>query len=364
MLFLSIITSIIAVATLIILIYFLRKKPEANDSTSQLLLQRQIEGLNTQVNEQLGRMGEQLSTRLKENADAIQKTNQSVGERIDNAAKAYTSVTNKLSQLEEANKRIEEVGKDISSLQDIFKSPKLRGGIGEHFLADILMQALPVGQYELQHTFKTGDRVDAVIKLRDGLLVPIDSKFPLEKAQQSFETQDEEERERLRKGFISDVKKHIDKIAKLYILPAEGTLNMALMYIPAENLYYETIIRAAGGDKSLAEYAHERKVIPVSPNSFYIYLQTILLGLRGMQIEKRAQEIVQHLGQLRGDFDRFGEDYRVLGRHIGNATKTHQSGEKRLLRFSDKLSLSGEQQFGFLEEGVAEPALDSEEPEE
>ena len=339
----SAITVLIAISTLVILLYFLRKKPVPEDNTAALFLQRQIEGLNTQLNEQLGRMGDQLGKRLEENASAIYKTNQAVGERLDNAARAYTSVTSKLSQLEEANKRIEDIGKDISSLQDIFRSPKLRGGIGEHFLADLLAQILPAGQYELQHTFKSGERVDAVIRLRDGLLVPIDSKFPLEHLTQSIEAQDASEQERLRKAFISGVKKHIDKISKLYILPEEGTLPMALMYVPAENVYYETIIRGGDGDKNVVEYAHERRVIPVSPNSFYIYLQTILLGLRGMQVEERAQEILKHLGQLRGDFERFDENYRVLGKHLGSASKTYQVGEKKLEKFGGRLEIGNNQ---------------------
>jgi len=350
---LSIITTIIAISTLVILLYFLRKKPEpADDSTTALLLQRQIEGINTQLNEQLGRMGGELGKRLQENAEAIYRTNQAVGERLDNAARAYTSVNSKLSQLEEANKRIEEIGKDISSLQDIFRSPKLRGGLGEYFLEELLTQILPAGQYAFQYTFRSGERVDAVIKLRDGLLVPVDSKFPLERLKESFETQDEEERERLRKAFISDVKKHIDKIAKTYILPEEGTLEMALMYIPGETIFYETIVRGGGEDKSLIEYAHERRVIPVSPHSFYIYLQTILLGLRGLQIEKSAQDMVKSLGQLRGDFERFGEDYRVLGKHIGSAAKTYETSEKRLEKFTDRLTaVSGGEPIEFLEAG-------------
>lgn len=349
----SVITALLAITTLIILLYFLRKKPVSDDNTSTLLLQRQVETINTQLYEQLGRMGDQMTKRLQENAEAIYKTNQSVGERLDTASRAYTAVTNKLSQLEEANKRIEEIGKDISSLQDIFRSPKLRGGIGEHFLADILMQVLPTGHYDLQHTFKSGERVDAVIKLRDGLLVPVDSKFPSESLQRALETQDENERERWYRQFFADVKKHIDKIAKSYILPDEGTLPMALMYVPAESVFYEIIVRGSVGEKSLVEYAHERRVIPVSPNSFYVYLQTILLGLRGMQIEKRAQEILQNLGQLRGDLDRFGEDYRVLGRHISSATKTYQTGEKRLEKFSDRLILSeSAKQPEFLTEGL------------
>ncbi len=359
-LFFSVITALLVIATLIILLYFLRKKPAPDDNTSTLLLQRQIETISTQLHEQLGRMSDQMGHRLQENAEAITKTHQSVGERLDNAARAHTLVTNKLSQLEEASKRIEDVGKDISGLQDIFRSPKLRGAIGEHLLADILMQALPAGQYELQYTFKGGDRVDAVIKLRDGLLVPVDSKFPLESLQRSFETQNEQERERLRKQFTSDVKKHIDKIAKTYILPDEGTTPMALMYIPGETVFYEIIVRGETEGKSLVEYAHEHRVIPVSPNTFYTYVQTILLGLRGMQIEKRAQEILQNLGQLRNYLERFGEDYRVLGRHISSASKTYQSGEKRLDKFADHLYISsGNEPPELLVEGEEEKVFET-----
>ncbi len=353
----SLVTAAIAISTLVILLRLIKQKPEQDDSTSQLLLQRQIETINENLHSQLGKMNEQMSSRLKENAEAIHKTQSSVGERIDNAAKAYASVTNKLSKLEEANKRIEEVGKDISSLQDIFKSPKLRGGVGEHFLADLLMQTLPAGQYELQYTFKTGDRVDAIIKLRDGLIVPVDSKFPYEKIARAYEAEDEVQRKALLKGFKQDVKKHIDKIARQYILPDEGTLPMALMYIPAENVYYETIVRGEK-EKSLIEYAHEQRVIPVSPNSFYIYLQTILLGLRGMQVEKKAQEILKHLGALKTDFGRFEDDYRVLGKHIGNATKTHQSGSQRLSRLNEKLTVGGGQQAVLLDEPDQEKVVD------
>jgi DNA recombination protein RmuC len=149
----------------------------------------------------------------------------------------------------------------------------------------------------------------------------------------------EEEKGRARRQFVADVKKHVDTIASKYILPDEGTYDFALMYIPAENVYYETIIKddSLGGERNLSQYALSKKVIPVSPNSFYAYLQAIVLGLKGMKIEERAKEIIQYLSRLEGDFSRFREDFNVLGKHVGHAQSSFQSAEKRLDQFGQKL---------------------------
>lgn len=318
-------------ATLAILHRF--NKNNQADSRSESL-ERQLNHTTQTVLQQLNAITKQVNDRLRENNQVQQQSQQTIGERLDTAARAYASVTNKLAQLEEANKRIYDVGKDISSLQEILRSPKLRGTIGELFLGNLLSQILPSEHYIEQHRFQSGEVVDAVVKLRDNMLVPVDSKFPLENFQKMLVASDEE-KDSHKKMFINDVKKHIDKIAKQYILPDEGTLNLALMYIPAENVYYETIVKGIE-ENDLVHYAHSRNVIPVSPNSFYVYLQTILLGLRGMQIESSAREMMQNLTRLKGDLERFNGDYLLVGKHLTNASRAFDDSRKRLEKFDNK----------------------------
>jgi len=322
---------------------------EKKEDGSFLLIQQQIDQLRSQVtqvldgntnliHQQLGQLLGNVNERLKENSEVMQQTQQNLGERLDNAARVVGGVQKTLGSLEEANRKIYDVGKDIASLQEILRAPKLRGGLGEFFLGDLLSQILPPGHFSTQYAFRSGERVDAVIKL-GGSLVPVDSKFPLENFRRMLDGGSDEEKARARKTFSSDVKKHIDAIATKYILPDEGTYDFALMYIPAENVYYETIIKEDGValDKGLSAYAMAKRVIPVSPNSFYAYLQAIVLGLKGMKIEERAKEIVQYLSRLESDFGRFREEFNLVGKHLGHAQACFQSSEKRLDQFGQKL---------------------------
>ncbi|MGD2162783.1 MAG: DNA recombination protein RmuC [Anaerolineales bacterium] len=240
-------------------------------------------------------------------------------------SESFVQIQQNLGQLREAGRHMEQVGKEIAGLSDLLRAPKLRGGIGELFLGDLLAQMLSPEQYQLQYAFQSGERVDAVVKLAAGM-VPVDSKFPLESFQRLLKEQDDEQRARERRDFIKTVRKHIDDIAAKYIRPDEGTFDFALMYIPAENVYYETIIadEAMGESGGVMSHALDRKVIPVSPNSFYAYLQAIALGLRGLQIEERAQEILGYLGRLEGDYRRFQEAFGVLGTHLENARKKYE----------------------------------------
>jgi DNA recombination protein RmuC len=318
-----------------------QKKDEENlQQKLDMMNQNMSDNLNNvtkNVLQQLNAVTNQVNERLKENTTVIQREHRSVGDRLDTAAKAVNTVNSRLAKIEESNKRIYEVGKDISSLQELLKAPKLRGGLGELFLSDLLAQIFPKDHFTLQHTFKSGDKVDAVIHVRDGLLIPVDSKFPLENFKKMLEEDDEKSREQFRKLFISDVKKRIDEIATKYILPDEGTFDFALMYVPAENVYYEMIIKNQKNDGNLSAYAFSKKVIPVSPNSFFVYLQTILIGLKGFQIEKKAGDILAHLSRLRGDFEKFGTDFSLVGKHIGHARSSYENSERRFERFTDKL---------------------------
>ncbi|MFH1622489.1 MAG: DNA recombination protein RmuC [Candidatus Omnitrophota bacterium] len=290
--------------------------------------------LSSQLNSQLNTITQQLNERLKDNTDTLLKTQQDVTERLSK----ISDVEKSLVRMEETYKQVLEISKDISSLQDLLRAPKFRGGMGEFLLENLLTQIMPSNDFFiLQHPFKNGTKVDAVIKIGDNL-VPIDAKFPLESFKRMIESSDEEEKKSNRKQFVRDVQNRIDEIASKYILPDEGTYDFALMYIPAENVYYETILKdmQEKDQKSLYSYALNKKVIPVSPHSLYPYLIVILKGLKGLAIEKNAKEIVEYLGRLQVDLDKFKEDFRLVGGHLSNAKSKYDEAEKRLDKFSDR----------------------------
>jgi DNA recombination protein RmuC len=275
--------------------------------------------------------------RWKEQSDIISKT---VGERIADTTKVFGEVKESLGELTQRTKEIQEVGKNISGLQEILRAPKLRGGFGELLLERLLADILPRNNYSLQYRFRSGETVDAVIRI-GGNLVPIDSKFPLEDFERIATAESEQEQVALRKQFTRTIKRHIDDVTK-YILPDENTFDFALMYIPAENVYYETILRGQPEESEIYSYSLQKRVIPVSPNSFYAYLQVIILGLKGLHIEKTACDILGHLGRLQGDLQDFQEDYSTLGGHIRHAVTKYEEAATKLTRLGDKLQLAGE----------------------
>lgn len=283
------------------------------------------------VNEQLRGITEQVNRQLQDSSGEISK-------RLDSAARVIGDVRRDIGELSEASRRIFEVGKNISTLQEILQPPKLRGGLGEQFLGELLSQVLPPKCFTLQYMFSSGERVDAAVRLGDKI-VPIDSKFPLDNFKRMIECKTDEERRTSQKCFYRDVKKHIDDIASKYIVPNEGTYDFALLYIPAENVYYETITKddSFGEEKGILNYALNKKVIPVSPNSFYAYLQVIVLGLKGLQIEKDAQGILVLLASLKKDLGGFQEDFQLVGKHISNAINKFEEARRRLDKFNFKL---------------------------
>ena len=263
---------------------------------------------------------------------SLQESNSIIGQNLGSTANLFGSVQEKLSRLEETNRRIYEVGQDIAGLQELLRAPKFRGQMGETLLENLLSQVLPGDHYQMQYRFKTSDAVDAVIRLGERL-VPVDAKFSLENFQKMLNVQDEQEKNIHRRKFIQDVKSRIDEIAAKYILPQENTYDFALMYVPAENVYYEMIIK-----EDLFSYCMSKRVIPVSPNTFYAYLQVICLGLKGLKIEENAKAILKNLGMLSNEIGKFKEDFDILGTHLMNATRKYEDSQKRLDRFSDKIA--------------------------
>jgi len=230
----------------------------------------------------------------------------SLDTRLDNA-------TSLMSQIRQDAGKFAELSLSMKNLQDYLRSPKLRGNIGEEVLKDLISQMFPKNCFFLQYAFRSGERVDAAIKTEAGIL-PIDSKFPAENFQKLMAADNENDRESARKEFVRDVKKHIADISQKYILPEEGTMDFALMYIPSEPVYYEVV-----NSVDLTEYARKSKVYPVSPNTLYAHLQVILLSFQGKEIEQKSRTLFALLRAIQKDYGKLGENLSVLNKHLTNA---------------------------------------------
>lgn len=347
-------SALFGVAVLLMMGFFLWRAGRLMRSPLPLDMQ---EALEKKEADKLAALEQRISTRMIETVrlvmdqfqGQVRTTEQSVSQKLEQTQQALAGVSRDLGQLQEATRKMEEVGRNMASLQDLLRAPKMRGGLGEFFLNDLLTQILPSDFFTLQYGFPDGERVDAAIRLRDRV-VPVDSKFPLENFRKMGLAATDAEKSDCRKQFVRDVKIHIDVIARKYIRPGEGTYDFALMYIPAENVYYETIIKEDGvaDDKGIFQHALKNHVIPVSPNSFYAYLQVILLGLKGLAIEQDAQKILETLMRLQRDMSGVREDFSKAGKQLGFAMENFDKADKRLARFEGRL--------GALEPGRTGPA--------
>lgn len=239
-------------------------------------------------------------------SDTLHKSTKVLNERLDNAAKYIAAVAKEVGQMSE-------LGQSMRDLQVFFQSPKLRGNIGEQVLKDLISEAFPKASFNLQYSFKSGEKVDAAIKTSAGIL-PIDSKFPMENFRKMITAGSKKERITAKKEFIKNVKKHIKEIARKYILPEEGTLDFAFMYLPSETVFYEVANNA-----DLLEYARQLRIYPVSPNTLYVHLQTVLLSFEGQKIEARSKQVFRTLRAIQKDYEKTEGVLSVLGRHINNA---------------------------------------------
>ncbi len=305
---------------------FKSKEETATHSASINLLAQQLEAIRTAQ--------DKTSENLQK---SLQNGQTTLTQSLQSSQQILSRLNTQIGELQGTNTQMLQLGTDVKRLQNILSSPKLRGQMGERSLENILANVLPKDSYKLQYAFRDGKVVDAVVQLPD-FLVPIDAKFPLPSFEKVASAETDEEKTKLRKQLLKDVTAHIDKIASDYIRPAESTLDFALMYIPAENIYYEAIVKYAGETQDILQYSLEKKVIPVSPNLLYAYLMTVVMGLHGLQIEKQAAEIRQNLKRLNASFADFINNWDILGKHLRNAYNQYDEGQKRLDRFGMQLS--------------------------
>ena len=297
----------------------------------------QLAERNTDVDRRLQALVETLDRRLGQHDTRLAELDTKVDRRLESATRTTAEIHERLGKVDEATAQMLERAKELGRLEQALRPPKARGGFGELLLANLLADRLPRSAYALQHGFRSGERVDAVIKV--DRLVPVDAKFPLDNFERLCAAATDDERLLHEKAFARDLKTHVDSIAGKYIRPDEGTFDFALMYLPSESVYYELVCGRTG---ALLAYAHEKRIFPVSPTTFTSQLQVIALGLKGLQIEQRAEEVMAYCAQLQKDFGRFREDFELVGTHLGRAQSKFGEAERRLDRFEGNLERASE----------------------
>ncbi len=320
---LTIIIGIIIVLGLALTYYNTRKFLQGTDRNTYdkiLKLEERIGSLNEKSTE--------MSSKIERSTAEI---NRSVIDQMSHSTKIVQDVTERLTKLDETNRQVLNFSDQLQNLQDILQNPKQRGILGEYFLDNLLKNVLPPGSYQMQYKFKDGEIVDAVVKIKDRL-VPIDSKFSLENYNRLAATHVEEERKVLEKAFVNDLKVRIQETAK-YIRPSENTLDFAFMFIPSEAIYYDLLVNKVGAiteetENLVQRAANKYHVIIVSPTSFLAYLQTVLEGLRAMQIEESAKEIRKNVEALGKHILSFESYLQKLGNQLGTTVNTYNTASK------------------------------------
>jgi len=325
-------TAVFAILFIAAIIYFSKKlsslKPEEKeDDQSMQLLQNQLKEIRQTMDYRLGDAQKQIQTQFGQSAKIIRE------------------VTERLTKLDDTNKQVMGFAEQLQSLENILKNPKQRGILGEYYLETLLKNVFSPSQYQVQYKFSDGEIVDAVIFVKENI-IPIDSKFSLENYNKIVEEKDQSRREQIEKQFKQDLKKRIDETAK-YIRPQEKTTDFAFMFIPSEGIYYDLLVNQVGAIKvntrDLIEYAfNEKKVIIVSPTSFYAYLQTVIQGLKKMQIEEQTKEIIKRVEQLHKHMSAYEQYMQRLGNNLGTTVNAYNTAYKELKKIDkDVVRITG-----------------------
>jgi DNA recombination protein RmuC len=298
-------------------------------------LEKSLTSVRTEVGGRLDAMNQHVAERLNENAAAMRASSKEVNDRIANVQSTFAGLQKQVGEMTEQARQLGEISHSMSKLEQVLSAPKLRGGFGETQLENLLASVFAREQFSMQYKFGSGDVADAVLRFDKGM-VAIDSKFSLENFRRIAGADTDAAKKTARKDFLKDVRKRVDEIAARYIRPADGTMPFALMYIPAENVYYEAIIRDEDGN-DLYAYCVQKRVMPVSPNSLYAYLQTILVGLNSMRISQRAEGILRELQSLEVELEKFDEVYARLGTHLRNASRSYEDSAREFARIGNRV---------------------------
>jgi DNA recombination protein RmuC len=317
--------SVLVIGFGIIIFLLNRKIAELKNQSSERAIIEWLKTMQTSLETTNKTINQVLSSNTDRMVQTLQENSKQLNERLDKAAQVIKTVGIEVGQMSE-------IGRSMKELQELLKSPKLRGNIGEEILKDLLSQIFPQNSFYLQYQFKSGEKVDAAIKT-DGGILPIDSKFPMESFQRMVKNNEEAQKEVLKKEFIRDVKKHIDNIAKKYILPDEGTMDFALMYIPSEAIFYEIC-----NLNDILDYARKSRVYLVSPSTLYVHLQTILLSFEGKKIESRSKELFKIIRSLEIEYGKVQENLTILGRHLNNASTQFTNVSMGISQMGNKLT--------------------------
>lgn len=301
------------------------KDMKSSVEKSSEMVQKQLTDQRNTLDQSLKNQSDTLHNQLKGQREAMNEQTKLIWQRLDNAQDVIRNVQTQLGG-------IQEFGKDIKDLSNVLKSPKLRGGLGEQFLYDVLANSLPQDLYKTQYKFKDGNICDAVI-LTSGGIIPIDAKFSMENFKLMLTCETEEDRDKARKAFFSDVKKRIDEISSKYILPEEGTVEQAVMYIPAENVYYEIILNFP----QLEDYCRQKGVFVTSPNTFSSFLKVILAGYQKHQLQKHAGDILKALAGIKIEAEKFSDELCVLEKHVSNSYKSMDNVKAKYNRLFGKI---------------------------
>jgi DNA recombination protein RmuC len=305
-----------------------RQEMQASLATQSQSVTAQLANLMNSVTQQLGQVRQEMQTGIAGSGKMAVDAQQGVSRQLQSATEAVQKISLQLGAVQKAGDDLTKVSQD---LQQVLGGVKSRGTLGEIGLERMLQDSLPQTSYEIQHRFSTGDIVDAIVRSGDRI-VSIDSKFPLESYRRLVETGEDS-----RKEFAQAVRKHADAIASKYILQAEHTLDIALMFVPSETVYYELLMTEDAKNGRLDAYCRNKSVIPVSPNTLYAYLSAILMGLRGIQIEENARRLLGNLAGLKKQFDTFSDVFDKVGTHLRHAQQSYEDAESRLTKAQNSL---------------------------
>jgi DNA recombination protein RmuC len=337
---LVVLVAILVIGIVFVIYLLLNQRQNGTISAESMgFLKQDLQGLQQLINQSQALMNE----RIDKNNSAMQA---SVQKQMTESTRLIADVTERLTKLDETNKRVVDVADELKTLQNVLQNPKQRGVLGEYYLQNVLDNVLPADRYKVQYKFKNGDLVDAVIFLEKNKILPIDSKFSLENYNRLIEEKSKAERESLVKKFKQDLKNRIDETSK-YIRPQENTMDFAFMFIPSEAIYNDLLTNKIGtaetSARDLIEYAfQEKKVIIVSPTTFMAYLQTVLQGLRSLQIEEQAKEIQKRVGMLGRHIKNYEQFMQKLGNSLGTTVKHYNNAHKELKKVDkDVVKIAG-----------------------